>query len=144
SKYKDNYFPGRNYNLQPLTAEETADLKEEATKIEKIVSESPSNTSIFMNFFRTNALSNYTFNLNGELLNEDKINRRDIVLPLNSDHNTFYMDGKKVLHDKLMRRTDSAAKAEIFLHDKNIKENKQEYVTDGIRKYLYRFELITK
>ena len=144
SKYKDNYFPGRNYNLQPLTAEETADLKEEASKIEKIVSESAANSSIFMNFFRTNALSNYTFNLNGELLNEDKINRRDIVLPLNSDHTTFYLDGKKVPRDKVMRRTDSAADAETFLNDTNIKEIKQEYVTDGIRKYLYRFELITK
>lgn len=144
SKFKDNYFPGRNYNLQPLTAEETADLKEEASKIEKIVSESAANSSIFMNFFRTNALSNYTFNLNGELLNEDKINRRDIVLPLNSDHTTFYMNGKKVPRDKVMRRTDSAADAETFLNDTNIKEIKQEYVTDGIRKYLYRFELITK
>ncbi|QFG53043.1 M56 family metallopeptidase [Chryseobacterium sp.] len=144
SKYKDNYFPGRNYNLQPLTAEETADLKEEASKIEKIVSESAGSSSFFMNFFRTNALSNYTFNLNGELLNEDKINRRDIVLPLNSDHTTFYMDGKKVPRDKVMKRTDSAADAETFLNDTNIKEIKQEYVTDGIRKYLYRFELITK
>src|SRR5690606_36309424 len=47
SKFKDNYFPGRNYNLQPLTAEETADLKEEASKIEKIASESAAHSSIF-------------------------------------------------------------------------------------------------
>ena len=54
------------------------------------------------------------------------------------------MNGKKVPRDKVMRRTDSAADAETFLNDTNIKEIKQEYVTDGIRKYLYRFELITK
>ena len=144
SKFKDNYFPGRNYDVQPLTAEETADLKEEASKIEKIVIESADNSSVFMNFFRTNALSNYTFNLNGELLNEDKINRRDIVLPLNSEHTTFYINGKKVPRDKVMRRTDSAADAEAFLKDTDIKEIKQEYVSDGKSKHLYRFELITK
>ncbi len=144
SKFKDNYFPGRNYDVQPLTAEETADLKEEASKIEKIVIESADNSSVFMNFFRTNALSNYTFNLNGELLNEDKINRRDIVLPLNSEHTTFYINGKKVPRDKVMKRTDSAADAEAFLKDTDIKEIKQEYVSDGKSKHLYRFELITK
>ncbi len=144
SKFKDNFDPGRNYALQPLTSEEKAHLKEEASKIEEIYTTFNDASEIMMNFFRTNALSNYTFQLDGQLIKKDYINRRDIVLPFSSDHTTFYINGKKVPRNSVMNKTDSPADAESFLKDADIKEIKQEYVSDGKRKYLYRFELLTK
>ncbi|MBW8360453.1 MAG: M56 family metallopeptidase [Weeksellaceae bacterium] len=144
SKFKDNYYPGRNYDKNPLTIEEIADLKEEASKIEKIASESRLKPNLVTYFFRTNAISNSTFQLSGELIKEEKIIQRNVILPLFSEHTTFFIDGKKVSREKIEQKTVNVQDAEAFLRDSEIREIRQEHVSNGRNTYLYRMEIVTK
>src|SRR5690606_31455289 len=67
SKLKDNFYPGRNYRVNPLTPEEIAELKDEASKIMEISKQPIVNPRFTTAVFKTDLLKNFIFKADGEL-----------------------------------------------------------------------------
>lgn len=144
SKVKDNFYPGRNYSVNPLTPEEIAELKDEASKIMEISKQPIVNPRFTTAVFKTDLLKNFIFKADGELQKEETINFRNVIYPVYSEHTNYFINGKKVSKEKILQLTEDVTDADSFLKNASkIKEMKLEHVSDGTNSYLFKLELFT-
>lgn len=146
---KNNFYKGRDYDKEPLTNIEKENLKIQSKIIENIRKKYTSNTEKNNNTFigfKPGKSAEVVYDISGIKKKETEIsNDRLLVFPNFLQNSEYYLDGKKVSKETILKLSENLfATEDFFKKPPTIKTMKREMVTNGKENYLMKLELFTK
>lgn len=149
---KSNFYTGRNYDEEPLTKSESENLKKQAENIENIRKKydliQEKNGDFMLNFigFKPGKSTEIVYNISGNKIKENEVqNDKLLMFPVFSQNSEFYIDGKKVSKENILKLSENLfAIKDFFKNPPTIKTMKRKMVANGKENYLMKLELFTK
>lgn len=145
SRLKNNFRKGRDYERNPLTKKEIAELKQEAEEIKTITENHYTKSGKMADFglFKADKQITKVYDLDG---NEIALPKAPVVVNtkmfgISTRGADLYVNGEKVNKDEFMKYQDEFKDKDS---ESKIKEFKVERIGDGKLSYAKKMEIITK